>query len=108
MDQVIAAVSSLYVNSRFNLDFCSEQDILLPPRMRIKVSLSAPFNPSKVLLPVPQDIQTISQLKKHVRQSLSTVSACSTDWRELKLEVDGFELLGGSQLDVLEDGDVVT
>jgi hypothetical protein len=76
--------------------------------MRIKLALSAPFNPSKVLLPVPEDVKTISQLKKHVRQSLFTVSACSTTWRELKLEVDGFELLGGSQLDVLEEGDVVT
>lgn len=76
--------------------------------MRIKVALLAPFTTSKILLPVSETIQTISHLKKHIHSSLSAVSKHATSWREIKLEIDGFELLAGSQVDIIEDGDVVS
>jgi len=76
--------------------------------MRIKTSLLSPFTPSKFLLPVPDTVKTISHLKKHLRTSLSSISERTAGWRELKLEVDGFELLGGSELQVVEPGDVVS
>jgi hypothetical protein len=75
--------------------------------MRVRVSLTTPFPASKVLLPVGDEVQTISQLKKHIYNSLSTVPPLVNGWRDLRLEIDGFELLGGSGVDVLREGDVV-
>ena len=76
--------------------------------MRVKITLLSPFAPSKFLLLVPDSVQTISQLKKHLRTSLSSISERTSAWREIKLEVDGFELLGGSQIGLVESGDVVS
>ena len=75
--------------------------------MRIRLSLSDPFASSKLLLPVPEDVATISALKKHLFKSLSAISSVAPSWRELKLDIGGFELVAGSGLDVIEEGDVV-
>ena len=76
--------------------------------MRVRISLLAPFGPSKVLVPIPNDVQTISQLKKHLFRSLSSIAQHADGWRQLRLEIEGFALLGGSELSVLEEGDVVS
>jgi hypothetical protein len=75
--------------------------------MRLRISLLAPFTSAKVLLAIPSDINTISQLKRHLFRSLASVAAVTTASKDIRLEVDGFELLAGSGLDVLEEGDVV-
>ena len=75
--------------------------------MRLRISLLPPFAPSKFLLPVPETVKTISHLKKHLRTSLSGITERTEDWREIKLEVEGFELLGGSEVNVVELGDIV-
>lgn len=76
--------------------------------MRIKVALLAPFTSSKILLPVSESISTISHLKKHIHSSLSAVSSQTESWREIKLEIDGFELLAGSQVNIIQDSDIVS
>jgi hypothetical protein len=76
--------------------------------MRLKLSLLAPFPSSKVLLPVPQEVKTIVQLKRHIRKSLSGVNEQTTSSREIVLDVDGFELLSGSEVGVIERDDVVS
>lgn len=75
--------------------------------MRVRLSLLEPLPSSKVLLPVPNTISTIHDLKKHILKSLSTVATHAGKARDLALEIDGFELLGGSGIDILQDGDVV-
>lgn len=76
--------------------------------MRVRLQLLAPFDGSKVLVSLPSEARTVSDLKKHIRTSLSSVLALSSSSRDLLLEVDGFELLAGSSLDIIESGDIVT
>ena len=77
--------------------------------MRVRLQLLAPFKESKLLLPLPATIATISDLKKHVRQSLSTVRDTAPSTKDILLEIDGFELLAGSLVcDVVEEKDVIT
>ncbi len=76
--------------------------------MRVRISFLSPFNPTKVLLPVPSSVETISQLKKHLFRSLSSVAQRAEIWRDLRLEIDGFELIGGSEVSIIEEGDVIS
>jgi hypothetical protein len=77
--------------------------------MRVRLQLLAPFRESKLLLPLPATISTISELKKHIRQSLSTVRDTAPSTKDILLEIDGFELLAGSLVrDVVEEKDVIT
>lgn len=77
--------------------------------MRIRVHLLAPFADIKLLLPVPDTVQTVSDVKRYARQSLSSLRELAQSSKDLLLEIDGFELLPGSLLkDVVEDKDVVT
>ncbi|ORY21466.1 hypothetical protein BCR39DRAFT_553546 [Naematelia encephala] len=75
---------------------------------RVRIALSAPFTPSKYLLPLPEPVKTISDLKRHLVKSLSTVAHLVKNGRELVLEVDGFELLGGSEVAILREDDIVS
>jgi hypothetical protein len=76
--------------------------------MRVRLQLLPPFATSKVLLPIPGSVKTISDLRKHIVRSLSTVSSVVEYARELVLEIEGFELLPGSDLGVIEAGDVIS
>ena len=76
--------------------------------MRVRISLLPPFGPTKVLLPLLASVQTVSHLKKHLFKSISTFSQHANGWRELRLEIEGFELLAGSELTILEEGDVIS
>ncbi|OCF37736.1 hypothetical protein I316_00863 [Kwoniella heveanensis BCC8398] len=76
--------------------------------MRIKIALLPPFAPNKVILPVPQEVDTISTLRKYIVKSLAVVAEHATKGRDIVLEIDGFELLGGSRVDVIEGVDVVS
>jgi len=76
--------------------------------MRVRISLLPPFSPTKVLLPVPDTTKTISQLKKHLYRSLSSIAQHAEGWIELRLEIEGFELLAGNEINVIEEGDVVS
>lgn len=76
--------------------------------MRIRLQLLPPFEESKALVLLPLDVQTILGLRRHLRHSLSTVLALTTSPKDLLLEIDGFELLPGSSIDVIEPADVVT
>ena len=76
--------------------------------MRVRLALLPPLTPLKILLPLPKSVKTISHLKKHLLESLSSVAQHVESWRGLKLEIEGFEVLGGSGIDVIEEGDVVT
>lgn len=96
-------VNSLLVESRI-LIFVFQ----LRTPMRVRLQLLAPFEESKVLLPLSPNISTVSELKKHVRSSLTSVLSLSTSPKDLLLEVDGFELLAGSSVGVIEGSDVVT
>ena len=71
------------------------------------MTLLPPFLPAKILLPVPENVETISELKKLIHRSLSSVSNVVDSSRELKLSLDGFELLGGSGVDLIQLEDVV-
>lgn len=75
--------------------------------MRLKLSLLPPFKESNILILVPGDLKTICDLKKYLRSSLSTVAEQSENWREIKLEIEGFELLGKSDINLIENGDIV-
>jgi len=77
--------------------------------MRVRLQLLAPFKESKLLLPLPTTTSTISDLKKHVRQSLSTVRDTAPSTRDILLEIDGFELLAGSLVsELVEERDIIT
>ena len=76
--------------------------------MRIRLQLLAPFEESKALVLLPLDVQNIHGLKRHIRQSLSSVLALTSTPKDLLLEIDGFELLPGSSINVIEPTDVVT
>lgn len=76
--------------------------------MRVKITLLAPFSLSKILLPVPETVKSIADLKRHIHSSLSAVQDHAGLWRDLKLEIDGFELLIGSRVDIIEPEDVVS
>ncbi|KAK8846621.1 hypothetical protein IAR55_005707 [Kwoniella newhampshirensis] len=77
--------------------------------MRIKITLLPPFQPQKFLLPVAsEEIRTVTHLKKHLIKSISAVAHHAKSAKELVLEIDGFELLGGSQVDIVEATDVVS
>jgi hypothetical protein len=76
--------------------------------MRIRLQLLAPFEESKALVLLPEDVRTIQGIKRHIRQSLSTVLALTNSPKDLLLEIDGFELLPGSSVDIIESSDVVT
>lgn len=89
------------------VDSALQKSLFHSIQMRLKLSLIAPFPTSKVLLPVPADVSTVVQLKRHIRKSLSTVDGLTSSSRELVLEIDGFELLSGSEVGVIEPGDVV-
>ena len=75
--------------------------------MRIRLALGNPFAEIKVLLPLNQDIKTIRDLKKYIFKNLNSVASVVPGWKELKLDIDGFELLPGSEVDIIQDGDVV-
>lgn len=75
--------------------------------MRIKLSLLPPFPPSRILFPVPSDIKTITHLKKYLIKSLSSVAQHASSSQELLLEIEGFQLLSGSDLNIIEPTDVV-
>ncbi|RXK42104.1 hypothetical protein M231_00461 [Tremella mesenterica] len=76
---------------------------------RLKLSLLPPLvsQTQNLLLPIPQDIETISQLRKHIFRSLSTVRDGVQSSKEIRLDIEGFELLPGSEIDIIQDGDVV-
>ena len=76
--------------------------------MRIRLQLLAPFEESKALVLLPEDVRTIHELKRHVRHSLSTVLSLTSTPKDLLLEIDGFELLPGSSINVIESSDIVT
>lgn len=76
--------------------------------MRVKLSLLPPFPASKLLVPVPPEVKTIKHLKRHLVKSLSTIASAAQHGRDLLLKVDGFELLSGSGVDMLEAGDVIS
>jgi hypothetical protein len=77
--------------------------------MRIRLQLLSPFKEGKLLLPLPDTIPTITELKRHIRQSLSTVRDIAQSTKDVLLEIDGFELLPGSLVkDVVEEKDVIT
>lgn len=50
---------------------------------------------------------TISELRRHLVRSLAVVSSVVDHAREVVLEIEGFELLGGSAVGVIEEKDVV-
>lgn len=74
---------------------------------RVRLSLLAPFEPAKILFPMPADISRISHLKRHLVRSLSSIASVTTSAKELRLEIDGFELLSGAAIDVIREDDVV-
>jgi hypothetical protein len=77
--------------------------------MRIRLQLLPPFKEGKLLLPLPDTVTTVTELKKHVRQSLSTVRDIVQSTKDILLEIDGFELLPGSLVkDVVVEKDVIT
>ncbi|WVQ68815.1 uncharacterized protein L199_007024 [Kwoniella botswanensis] len=76
--------------------------------MRVKLTLLPPFASAKLILPVPEGCKTIHDLKKHILESISVISQHASKAKELVLEIDGFELLAGSQVGVIESGDVVS
>ena len=77
--------------------------------MRVRLQLLSPFKEAKLLLPLPDTIRTVTELKKHVRQSLSAVREIAPSNKDILLEIDGFELLPGSLVKgVVEDKDVIT
>ena len=76
--------------------------------MRIRICLLPPFQPAKILLAIPSSIQTISRLKKHLHRSLSSIANLTESYKDLKLEIEGFELLNGSDLNVIIDDDVLS
>ncbi|WRT65184.1 uncharacterized protein IL334_002127 [Kwoniella shivajii] len=76
--------------------------------MRVKLTLLPPFQNTKIILPIAETVKTIHDLKKHILQSLSLVSQHASKAKELVLEIDGFELLAGSEVGVIEGGDIVT
>lgn len=75
--------------------------------MRVRLSLLPPFRESKILLPLPLEVTTISELRRHLVRSLAVVSSVVDHAREVVLEIEGFELLGGSAVGVIEEKDVV-
>jgi hypothetical protein len=75
--------------------------------MRVRLSLLPPFWESKILLPLPTEVTTISELRRHLVRSLSAISSVVDHPREVVLEIEGFELLGGSGVGVIEERDVV-
>lgn len=77
--------------------------------MRIRIQLLPPFAETKLLLPLPDSVRTITDAKRFARQSLSSLQEIAASSKDLLLEIDGFELLAGSLVkDVIEDKDVVT
>ncbi|WVO15659.1 hypothetical protein L204_103319 [Cryptococcus depauperatus] len=75
--------------------------------LRVKLSLLPPFEPKKILLPIPREAKYISDLKKFIVENLSVVAQHASSLTEITLEIDGFEVLGGSSLKVIEPTDVV-
>lgn len=75
--------------------------------MRIKLSFLPPFPSSRILLLVPNDVKTITHLKKYLIKSLSSVAQHASSSHELLLEIEGFQLLSGSDLNIIEPTDVV-
>jgi hypothetical protein len=75
--------------------------------MRIRISLLSPFQPAKYLIPLPLEVTTITDLKRHLILSLSALSEHAKTYRDIKLEIGGFELLAGSEIQVIEDGDII-
>lgn len=78
------------------------------PKMRIKLSLESPFPCQKILIQIPETIKTVSNLKKHISKSISTVPTIVKTWKEIKLEIEGYEILGGSEIDIISADDVVS
>lgn len=76
--------------------------------MRIRLQLLPPFEESKALVLLPLNVRIITDLKRHIRHSLSSVLALTSSPKDLLLEIDGFELLAGSSVEVIEANDVVT
>jgi len=79
----------------------------MPKAVRIRISLLTPFRPANLLLLLPQNIDSISDLKKHLFSSLSAIALHASSAKQLRLEIEGFELLGGSELDIVREDDVV-
>ena len=74
---------------------------------RLRLELLPPFESHKFLLPLPPNVQTISSLKRWLVESLNSVSALAQNGKDIVLEVDGFELLGACDVDIIREGDVV-
>lgn len=67
----------------------------------------APFSEARILLPLPAAVTRVSELKRYLVSSLHSVSGVTQSSKDLRLEVDGFELLSSSEVDILRDSDVV-
>jgi hypothetical protein len=78
-----------------------------PPPVRLRLVLLPPFEERKYLLPLPSEISNISGVKKWLIRSLNSVSSLTKSSKDIVLEVDGFELLGACDVDIIRDGDVV-
>ena len=73
---------------------------------RLKLSLLPPFAPQKLLFPIDEHVRTIAGLKNRLIKSLAAVSLAGHAGA-LVLEIEGFELLPGSGIDIINEYDVV-
>jgi hypothetical protein len=75
--------------------------------LRLRLVLLPPFEERKYLLPLPGDIKTITSIKRWLVKSLNSISCLAKSSKDIILEVEGFELLGACDVDIIREGDVV-
>jgi hypothetical protein len=73
---------------------------------RLRISLLPPFGAAKYLLPIPQEVTTIADLKRYLVHAVDNISAHTSLGRAIALELEGFEVIDGP-LETLRESDVI-
>jgi hypothetical protein len=76
--------------------------------LRLRVSSDIPNTTFRIWFLAPNDSRNVLDLKRAFCEGIKELRAIGLSHDDFKLELDEFQLLDDSRLDVLRDGDLVT
>lgn len=73
------------------------------PPSRLRILLLPPLNERKCLVPIPNTVETITDLKRHLINVVPGIYGLTNDTQDLCLEINGFEICDGPLTALRED-----
>lgn len=74
---------------------------------RIRVKSAQPLPEFRAWIPIPQGVETIGNLKVRIAESIQTTRNINFEPHSLVLELEDYELLDGSPVNLLRESDVI-